>query len=179
MKKDLFASLGSVVSHDPELQKVGAIKILEIGVGNGMNFAHYPEGTRLTVVDPNPHFEQYYNKNKKKFSNIHSEKFLLTTGEDMDMIPDSSIDVVVVTLVFCSVQDTEKILRNILRILTPGGKFYLYEHIKEFDTENHSTRLLIQNILTTTRIWPFLLDECCLDRDMLDSLKNAGFFKVV
>lgn len=35
VKKDLFASLGSIVSHDPELRKNNAIKILEVGVGTG------------------------------------------------------------------------------------------------------------------------------------------------
>ncbi|XP_066947013.1 thiol S-methyltransferase TMT1A-like [Macrobrachium rosenbergii] len=178
MKKDLFASLHSVQSYDPELRKANAIKLLEIGVGTGMNFAHYPEGTRLTVIDPNPHFQQYYNENRKKFPNIHSEDIILTTGENMDMIPDNSIDVVVVTLVFCSVEDTVKILRNILRILAPGGKFYFYEHIKEFNPSKHPIRRFLQILLTKTRIWPFLLDECCLDRDMLHALEKAGFSKV-
>ncbi|XP_068248931.1 thiol S-methyltransferase TMT1A-like [Palaemon carinicauda] len=178
MKNDLFASMQTHQSHDPELRKINAIKVLEIGVGTGMNFAHYPEGTRLTVIDPNPHFKQYYNENRKKFPNIHSEDIIQTTGEDMDMIPDNSIDVVVVTLVFCSVQDTIKILKNILRILAPGGKFYFYEHIKEFNPKKHPIRSLLQTILTKTCIWPFMLDECCLDRDMLHALENAGFSKV-
>ncbi|XP_068249297.1 thiol S-methyltransferase TMT1A-like [Palaemon carinicauda] len=178
MKKELFSSMSSVKSHDPELRKSGAIKVLEIGVGTGTNFAYYPEGTRLTVIDPNPHFKHYYNENRTKFPNIHSEDIIQTTGEEMDMIPDGSIDVVVVTLVFCSVENTEKILKNILRVLAPGGKFYLYEHIKEFDTKNHSIRGLLQTILTQSGIWPFLLDGCCLDRDMFQALENAGFSNV-
>lgn len=178
MKKELFSSMASVRSHDEELRRAGGIKVLEIGVGTGTNFAHYPEGTRLTVIDPNPHFRQYYNENRSKFPNIHSEDIILTTGEEMDMIPDNSIDVVVVTLVFCSVENTEKILKNILRVLAPGGKLYLYEHIKEFDTKNHSIRALLQTLLTKSGIWPFLLDGCCLDRDMFQALESAGFSSV-
>lgn len=178
MKKDLFACMRSVKSCDPELRKVGAIKVLEIGVGTGANFAYYPEGTRLTVVDPNPHFKQYYNENRKKFPNIHSEDIILTTGEDMDMIPDNSIDVVVVTQVLCSVPSIEKILKQILRVLAPGGKFYLYEHIKEFDTKTYPYRSLLQIVLTKTGIWQFFLDECCLDRDMLESVQKTGFSRV-
>ncbi|KAK8752536.1 hypothetical protein OTU49_006034 [Cherax quadricarinatus] len=133
MKKEVFATLGSEVSHDPQLRKENAIKILEIGVG---------------------------------------------TAENMDMVPDSSIDVVVTTHVFCSVHNTKKMLQQILRVLAPGGKFYFYEHIKEFDTERHSTRQKIQDFLTTTGIWQFLFDGCELTRDMLEDIQEAGFTKV-
>nr|XP_045589138.1 thiol S-methyltransferase METTL7B-like isoform X2 [Procambarus clarkii] len=81
MKKDVFSKLSTVVSHDPELRKHNAIKILEIGVGTGTNFAYYPEGARLVVVDPNPHFKAYYDNNRKKFPNIHSEEIIVSTGK--------------------------------------------------------------------------------------------------
>ncbi|XP_068248935.1 thiol S-methyltransferase TMT1A-like [Palaemon carinicauda] len=178
MKKDVFASLNSVVSHDPALRKTGGLKILEIGVGTGTNFAHYPDGTQLTVVDPNPHFKKYYNENRKKFPNIQSEDIIVTTGEEMDMVPDNSMDVVVVTLVFCSVTDTEKILRHILRVLVPGGKFYFYEHIHEFDEANHGLRRRLQSLLTFFGVWPFLFDNCHLNRDILKAVEATGFSKV-
>ncbi|XP_069938060.1 thiol S-methyltransferase TMT1A [Cherax quadricarinatus] len=178
MKKDVFATLGSEVSHDPQLRKENAIKILEIGVGTGVNFEFYPDGTRLVVVDPNPHFKAYYDNNRKKFPNIHSEEFIITTAENMDMVPDSSIDVVVTTHVFCSVHNTKKMLQQILRVLAPGGKLYFYEHIREFDTERHSTRQKIQDFLTATGIWPYLFDGCELTRDMLEDIQEAGFTNV-
>nr|XP_045611247.1 methyltransferase-like protein 7A [Procambarus clarkii] len=177
MKKDVFSTLGTVVSHDPELRKHNAIKILEIGVGTGTNFAYYPERTRLVVVDPNPHFKAYYDNNRKKFPNIHSEDIIVSTGENIDMVADNSIDVVVSTLVLCSVDNINKVIQQILRVLAPGGKYYFYEHIKEFDTE-HSTRQKIQIFLTSTGIWPFLFDGCYLTRDMLEAIQQAGFSKV-
>ncbi|KAG7160119.1 methyltransferase-like protein 7A isoform X2 [Homarus americanus] len=178
LKKDLFSPLGSLVSHDPELRKNNAIKILEIGVGTGVNFAYYPEKSRLVVVDPNPHFASYYNENRAKFPNIQSEEIIVSTAEEMDMVPDNSVDVVVSTLVFCSVGNTEKILQQILRVLTPGGKFIFFEHIREFDTERHGMRRKIQGFLTATGIWPFLFDGCYLTRDMLETIQKAGFSKV-
>lgn len=178
MKKDVFATLGSTVSHDPALRKIGALKILEIGVGTGTNFAYYPEGTHLIVVDPNPHFRKYYDANRKKFPNIQSEDILISTGEEMDMIPDNSVDVVVVTLVFCSVVNTPKMLKQILRVLVPGGKFYFYEHILEFDTTNHGLRRKIQTLLTDLGIWPLIFDNCHLNRDMLEAIEATGFSKV-
>lgn len=178
VKKDLFASLGSITSHDPELRKENAIKILEIGVGTGVNFSHYPNGSHLVVVDPNPYFRKYYNDNRKKFPNIRSEDILVTAGEQMDEVPDKSVDVVVMTLVLCSVSEIEKILQQILRVLVPGGKFYFLEHIREFDPVKYSAREKLQDFLTKSGIWPFLFDGCCLNRDMLDVIKRAGFSKV-
>lgn len=47
----------------------------------GVNFAHYPNGSHLVVVDPNPNFKKYYEDNKKKFSDIQAEEIIVTTGE--------------------------------------------------------------------------------------------------
>ncbi|KAG7175849.1 Methyltransferase-like protein 7A-like 1 [Homarus americanus] len=179
VKKDLFASLGAIVSHDPQLRKNKAIKILEVGVGTGVNFSHYPNGSHLTVVDPNPHFVKYYNDNRKKFPNIHSQDIIVTTGEEMDQVESNSVDVVVMTLVLCSVGHTDKILQQILRVLVPGGKFYFLEHIREFDSEKYGIRQKLQDFLTETGIWPLLFDGCCLNRDMLSAINEAGFSSVI
>lgn len=178
VKKDIFASLGSIVSHDPELRKNKAIKILEIGVGTGLNFSHYPDGSDLVAVDPNPHFSKYYNDNRKKFPNIHSCEVINSTGEEMDMIPDNSVDAVVMTLVMCSAGDNKKMLQQILRVLVPGGKFYFMEHIREFDPEKHGLKQKLQDVLSVTGIWPFLFDGCYLNRDMLSLIEGTGFSKV-
>ncbi|CAL4067237.1 unnamed protein product [Meganyctiphanes norvegica] len=178
MKGDHFSSLSSIVSNNPELRKENAIKILEIGVGTGTNFAHYPQNCRLVVVDPNPHFASYYNDNRTKFGNIHSEEIIVCGGEDMDMVESNSIDVVVMTLVLCSVTDVKQCLKQIIRVLTPGGKFFFIEHVRDFDSEKHGTRQKIQDFLTTFQIWPTLFDGCYLDRKTLEMVKDAGFSSV-
>lgn len=179
VKKELFASMASIVSHDPELQKKKAIRILEIGVGTGVNFAHYPNGSHLVVVDPNPNFRKYYEDNKKKFPDIQAEEIIVTTGDKMDMVKDNSVDVVVVTLVLCSLDKVEATLKEILRVLTPGGKFYFMEHIVEFDLKKHWLRRKLQHVFTHwIPVWPFIFDGCCLDRDTLPPIQQAGFSSV-
>lgn len=179
VKKDHFKSLSTVISNEPELRKKNAIRILEIGPGTGVNFAHYPEGTHLVVIDPNPHYKDYYYDNINKFQHIHPEEFHVATGEDMSMVPDNSIDVVIVTLVLCTVKDVDKVLQEIKRVLAPGGKFYFMEHITEFDLDKHAFRRKLQHVFTHyIPVWPFIFDGCVLDRDPLPNIEKVGFSKV-
>lgn len=178
VKKQLFVGLGRERSHDPLLRERGAIRILEIGVGTGSNFTYYPPDSRLVVVDPNPNFARYYHAHKERFSHIHCEKVITATGERMDMVPDNSVDAVVMTLVLCTIDDPGRILQQIIRVLVPGGKFYFFEHIREFDGERHRLRQKLQDLLTTTGIAPYFLEGCCLNKDMLPAIGAAGFSKV-
>ncbi|XP_042871280.1 methyltransferase-like protein 7A [Penaeus japonicus] len=178
VKKQLFVGLGREVSHDPMLRERRAIRILEIGAGTGSNFAYYPPDTHLVVVDPNPNFAKYFQANKDKFDHIRCERVITSTGERMDMVPDNSVDVVVMTQVLCTIGDPCKILQQIIRVLVPGGKFYFFEHIREFDSERHRLRQKLQDLLTTSGIAPYFLEGCCLNKDMLPAIGAAGFSKV-
>ncbi|XP_066990092.1 thiol S-methyltransferase TMT1A-like [Macrobrachium rosenbergii] len=137
MKREFFKPLSEMASHDPGLREENSIKILEVGVGSGTNFEFFPEGCHLVAVDPNPFFGQYYDKNRSKFPNIKSTEIIVAKGEDMDAVKSDSVDAVVMTLVLCSVSDVHQIVRQVRRVLAPGGKFYFIEHVKEWDTKNH------------------------------------------
>ncbi|XP_071521394.1 thiol S-methyltransferase TMT1B-like, partial [Panulirus ornatus] len=177
-KKELFVSLAKDNYNDPELQKDNAISILEIGVGIGSNFSYYPDGCRLVVVDPNPYFAKYYNENRAKFPNIKSEAIIVSTGEDMDMVESNSVDVVVTTLVLCSVSDIVKVISQVKRVLVPGGRYFFIEHIQEWDQRKHRIRYYLQNILTWFGIWSFFFDGCCLNRNPLPVINAVGFTDV-
>uniref|UniRef100_A0A2P2HWY8 Methyltransferase-like protein 7A n=1 Tax=Hirondellea gigas TaxID=1518452 RepID=A0A2P2HWY8_9CRUS len=177
-KKEVFGPIKDIKSKIPELQKKHAIRILEIGVGTGTNFQFYPEGCHLVVVDPNPHFKKYYDANRAKFPQIKSEEIIVAGGENMDMVADNSIDVVVISLVLCSVNSTQQILQQVRRVLVPGGKLFFVEHIGEWDTKKHNFKKMFQDIFTYLRIWPYLFDGCELTRDTLKELEQAGFSKL-
>jgi len=155
----------------------GSIKILEIGVGTGTNFQWYPDGCHLTVIDPNPHFKSYYDGNRSKFPNIKSEEIIVGFGEEMNMVEDNSMDVVVITLVLCSVNDVKKVLEQTKRVLVPGGKLFFMEHVRDWDA-SHSKKQMIQDALTVSGIWPTLLDGCCLNREIHNDINEAGFSEV-
>jgi len=95
------------------------LTLVEIGAGAGANFGYYPDGTVVNCVDPNDKFNTYLLSNAAKFPNVKLGNFHVGHAEDMSFIESNSVDVVVSTLVLCSVDNIEKCLQEIIRILKP------------------------------------------------------------
>lgn len=100
--------------------------ILEVGVGTGKNFGFYPEFARMTAIDFSPKMlEQAQRKRERKQIQV-----------DLDLMDvqrlyyaDNSFDTVVASFVFCSVPSPRKGLKEIYRVLKPGGQLLLLEHV--------------------------------------------------
>lgn len=119
IKKALFADLSDIDSNLIDLRNKGLIRILEIGIGSGSNLKYYPQQCRLVVVDPSPHFLDYFRDNIDRFPDINLEKFVVSPGERLRGIPTNSVDVVVTTTVLCCVENVAKVLKEIKRVLVP------------------------------------------------------------
>ena len=119
LKRAHFDSMKSHVSADPELKEKGALRILEIGPGPGYNFEFYPAGSELTVVEVNPFFEKQFFEKQKEHPHIVMKRFVVGFAESMKDVEDNSIDIVVSTMVLCSVRSIEGALNEILRVLAP------------------------------------------------------------
>ena len=85
----------------------------------GANFQFFPPNSKLIVVEPNAYFEPLFYERAEKHQNIKLEKFVLGHAEDMNEVQSGSVDVVVSTLVLCSVKDVKKTLMEIQRVLAP------------------------------------------------------------
>lgn len=100
--------------------------VLEVGVGTGKNFAFYPDRARMTAIDFSPKMlEQAKRKRERKQLDVHLDLM------DVQSLAyaDNSFDTVIASFVFCSVPQPRKGLKEIYRVLKPGGQLLLLEHV--------------------------------------------------
>ncbi|NWI36463.1 MET7A protein, partial [Picathartes gymnocephalus] len=148
----------------------GDLRLLEIGTGCGTNFEFYPPGCKVTCTDVNPNFQKSLSKNMKKNQHLQYERFLVASGEDLSQVPSGSVDAVVCTLVLCSVHSVSSTLREVLRVLRPGGAFYFLEHVA---AEHSSWMYFWQQVCHPT--WKLVFAGCCLTREPWKNLEEAKF----
>ncbi|MEM8639450.1 MAG: class I SAM-dependent methyltransferase [Cyanobacteria bacterium P01_G01_bin.54] len=132
--------------------------VLEIGVGTGLNLAHYPETvTALTTIDPNPGMSRRA-RARLTALNCPAEHQVLG-GETLPMAA-ASFDHVVSTWTLCSIAQVEQALAEIRRVLKPGGQFHFIEH----GLGDRPTLQTWQHRLTPLQ--KIIADGCHLDRDI-------------
>lgn len=112
-KKELFRSLSDFAPAGRKLT------LLEVGCGTGTNFEFYPAGCKVICTDPNPQFQKFLAANMATNDQLTYEKFVVASGEDMSSVENGSVDVVVCTLVLCSVDSVPQTLREVHRVLRP------------------------------------------------------------
>ncbi|KAM4839490.1 thiol S-methyltransferase TMT1A isoform 2-T2 [Urocitellus parryii] len=166
-KQELFSNLQDFAGSS------GKLSLLEVGSGTGTNFKFYPPGCRVTCVDPNPNFEKFLFKSIAENRHLQFERFLVAAGENMHQVADSSVDVVVCTLVLCSVENQEQMLREVCRVLRPGGAFFFIEHVADKrSTWNYFWQQVIEPA------WYLVFDGCNLTRETWKALERASFSKL-
>jgi ubiquinone/menaquinone biosynthesis C-methylase UbiE len=117
--------------------------VLEIGAGNGLNFAFYePERVeRVEATEPDSAMLGFARARAAK-----ARVPVNLTQAPVEKLPfaDESFDSAVVTLVFCSVGDPERGLREVRRVLKPGGSLLMVEHVRA----HGAIAATMQNIIT-------------------------------
>ena len=141
--------------------------VLEVGFGSGHNLPFYPPSVeRITAIDPSQLSARLARPRIEKAP--FPVEYLPLKGEEIPA-PDASFDSVVSTFTLCTIQDTHAALRQIRRVLRPGGRFFFVEHGRsnEPGVQRWQDRLNgIQNVLC---------GGCNLNRDMERLIGNAGF----
>lgn len=142
--------------------------VLEVGAGNGLNFATYDPAhvEHVEAIDPNPTMLGYARERVKT-----ARVPITLTQATAEALPfaDATFDTIVATLVFCSVTDPLKGLQEIKRVLKPGGKLLILEHVR-----SHNRLIVIaQNIITPFTIR--FVGNCHWNRDTAQTVRAAGF----
>ncbi|MEY4718225.1 MAG: hypothetical protein RL563_843 [Pseudomonadota bacterium] len=100
--------------------------ILEVGVGTGKNLPFYPKAARMTAIDFSPNMlKQAERKRERKQLSVD----LSLMDVQSLYYADNSFDTVIASFVFCSVPKPRKGLKEIYRVLKPGGQLLMLEHV--------------------------------------------------
>jgi ubiquinone/menaquinone biosynthesis C-methylase UbiE len=148
---------------------VGAAEgdVLEIGIGSGLNFPFYgPNARRVFALEPSPQLIEMARRAARKTR--MPAAFLEASAEQIPL-DARSVDSVVMTWVGCSIPDVEAALREMRRVLRPGGRLLFVEHGRspDPDVERWQERL--------NPYWQRLSGGCHLNRKIVDQLPAAGF----
>lgn len=159
-----------VAKHRRELLSTVDGEVLEIGFGTGLNLAYYPEHVhKITVVDPNPGMQRQARRRIDR-AGIEVDQRLLSSEE----LPfDNQVfDCVVSTFTLCSIEDVERALSEVFRVLKPGGRFLFLEHglSPDANVQKWQRRL---NWLQRR-----LGDNCRLDRNVSHLVREKPFENV-
>jgi ubiquinone/menaquinone biosynthesis C-methylase UbiE len=149
--------------------------VLEIGPGTGPNLQFYPAGVRWLGVEPNPFMHPRLLETIRKLG-LPAGRFNIEQGDvGRVRLPagDASLDAVVGTLVLCSVAHPQDNLKEILRVLKPGGQFVFIEHVA---AQPGSRLRTFQNVIQP--LWTLVGDGCHPNRETWQPIRQAGFASV-
>ena len=139
--------------------------ILEIAVGTGRNLTHYAPGTRLTGIELSPEMLAIA---ERRADDLGVDADLRVGDAQALEFPDASFDTVVCTLALCTIPDHAKAVAEVRRVLRPGGRFLLLEHVRSPVTAVHIGERLIEPLSIR-----FGADH--LTREPLEHLRAEGF----
>lgn len=150
-------------------------RVLELGPGTGINLEHLASLGRSDItwrgVEPNPHMRRRLVERVGNLGGSMPElEFVELERDGRIEAPEASADVVISTLVLCSVPDQARTLAEIHRLLRPGGNFLFMEHVGALrGTPTRRFQAL------ATPVWRRIGDGCCLNRDTEAAIRQTGF----
>jgi SAM-dependent methyltransferase len=142
-------------------------RAVEIGAGTGLNIAHYPEAvTELILIEPEPGMR---NKLARRMPRHDCATKIVDASAEYLPLADASVDTVVSTLALCTVDEPERALREIARVLRPGGQLLFIEHVRA------SSRLLATWQDKLAEPWRRFAGGCRCNRDTVERMRACGF----
>jgi ubiquinone/menaquinone biosynthesis C-methylase UbiE len=144
-------------------------RVVEVGAGHGLNFAHYPRTvTEVIAIEPEPHLRA----DAEAAAGAAPVPVAVHHGmADALPVEDGGVDAAVASLVLCSVPDQAGALVELHRVLRPGGELRFYEHVV---ARSQPLRAVLQ-VADRSGLWPALAGGCHPARDTGGAIEAAGF----
>lgn len=165
---DKACSLGQVMKLRSQLIPQAHGRVLEVGMGSGTNLEFYNPKTVEHVYG----LEPSEGMRRKVIANLERSpvtvEWLGLPGEQIPL-PDESVDTVVLTFTLCTIPDWRKALKQMKRVLKPGGQLLFLEH----GEAPHDTTRKWQHRITPG--WKKIAGGCHLNRQIADLIRSAGF----
>jgi ubiquinone/menaquinone biosynthesis C-methylase UbiE len=140
-------------------------EVLELAAGTLRNLSHYPQGVKLTAVELSPEMAAVGRKRAEGLG----RPVELRVGDVQKLdLPDESFDTVTCTLGFCTIPDTTAAAREAFRVLRPGGRLLMLEHVRSPARPVRGAERMLEPLFVR-----FMADH--LTREPLDYLPGAGF----
>ena len=140
-------------------------RVLEIGAGTGANLAAYPPDLdALVVTEPDPGMARRLERHAARH---RPDAQVLRVGAESLPFPDGAFDVVVSTLVLCTVPDPGAAVTEARRVLRPGGRLLYLEHIRAEDAQ------LARRQDRLAAPWGAFASGCRCNQSTLDLLRVA------
>jgi SAM-dependent methyltransferase len=144
-------------------------RVVEVGAGDGRNFAHFGPGvTEVVAVEPEPTLRAL------AAQAASAARVPVTVFDGLaDDLPlgDGEFDAAVVSLVLCSVPDQARALGELRRVLRPGGELRFYEHV----LARRQPKRALSRLADGSGAWPALAGGCHVARETEAAIVAAGF----
>jgi ubiquinone/menaquinone biosynthesis C-methylase UbiE len=146
----------------------GAVgRVVEIGAGTGLNIEHYPDGTaELVLVEPEPAMRRRLAGRVQRHARVAQ---IVDAPAERLPLSDASVDTVVSTLVLCTVDEPERALREIARVLRPDGELLFIEHVRS------SSAFLAACQSHLLEPWRRFAGGCRCNRPTVELMRACGF----
>lgn len=164
---DLVMRQRQLAKYRHEVVAAASGRALEVGVGSGLNFPHYSKQVKIVFgIDPSPLLLAIA---RRRAAAAGVGVALVQGSATAIPLADHSVDTVVMTWTLCSIPEPLTALREMRRVLKPGGRLLFVEHglSPEPSVERWQHRL--------TPMWRHIAGGCHLDRKMDDLIRSAGF----
>lgn len=154
--------------HRRELLAGLSGRVIEVGAGNGLNFAYYPPSvTEVVAVEP----ERYLRELAVQAARSAPVAVRVIDGVAGQLpVEPAAFDAGVASLMLCSVRDPARALAELLRVIRPGGALRFYEHVRA----SSPGLARVQQTLDAL-VWPRLFGGCHTSRNTRAAIEAAGF----